>query len=150
MSDTVEVTWDTSFGSSGCENAFDIRRKTFVDEQGVPYDEVFDARDKEAIHIVGRINESAIACVRCVDEGGGRWRVGWLATHQELRGKGIGTQAMRLAIKTIGEHGGHEVVLSAQGTAIEFYRGLGFEQCGASEDLPSGFTLTPMHCTLKN
>ncbi|MGH3056526.1 MAG: GNAT family N-acetyltransferase, partial [Gaiellaceae bacterium] len=38
------------------EQAFDIRRRVFQDEQGVPAEEEFDADDDSATHVLASIN----------------------------------------------------------------------------------------------
>lgn len=139
-----------AFGDARTSNdAFLVRRAVFVQEQGVPEDEVFDRQDAGAIHVVGYVDSAAVAAARCVDEGGGRWRIGWVCTRSTARGTGAGTQVMSAALESIRGRGGREVVLSARDTAVRFYRNLGFRECGEVEELGSGVVLVPMRLPLQ-
>lgn len=53
-----------------------VRQRVFIDEQGVPKDEVFDDLDDGAVHVVAHCGDATVGCARCVDEGAGTWRIG--------------------------------------------------------------------------
>lgn len=130
------------------EAAYAVRRQVFVEEQGVPSEEVFDELDEAALHVVGFTGEVPVATARCINEEGSTWRIGLVAVAKSVRGQGLGSRIMRAAIDAIVSFGGEEIVLSAQSTATDFYGQFGFEQCGEAAVFESGFVLVPMNLRL--
>ena len=104
-----------------------VRRCVFVDEQGVPEDEEWDAADLTARHVL------AIAADR-EPVGTGRLepcgKIGRVAVLREWRGTGVGGQIMRHLVNQATELGFEAVYLHAQTTATGFYRRLGFRAEG--------------------
>lgn len=125
-----------------------VRRKVFVDEQGVPEDEAFDGADGRAVHVVAFTGEEPLATARRLELESRIWRVGQVAVLEPARGLGTGTLVMRAALKHVVSCGGVEIVLAAQSGAAEFYRRLGFAQCAPGDALESGVVLVPMSLTL--
>lgn len=72
------------------EDAFAIRTKVFVEEQG--YENEFDDIDARAIHVVVFDGGVSVGCARCfVDEGDPScYCIGRVATLPEFRGRGVG------------------------------------------------------------
>lgn len=121
-----------------------LRRRVFVDEQGVPEDEVIDGLTGNVAHLlITRLGEP-VGTARLVDLGSGMWRIGLVAVSAERRGHGLGAMAMRAAMEHIRRSGGREIVLDAQSDASGFYEKLGFVQSGEARAFPSGFVLIPM------
>lgn len=125
-----------------------LRTAVFIEEQGVPEDEVFDGADQRAAHFALLENGEAIAAARLYEEGPQRWRIGWVATAKERRGQGLGAAVIRAALGYAAAHGGGEAALDAQDTAVPFYEKLGFRQAGERVRFPSGFVLVPMRLQL--
>ena len=104
-----------------------IRHEVFVDEQGVPAELEWDARDAGCVHAVvyNRLGR-ALACARLLPDG----HIGRVAVRRGLRGSGAGDTVMR-ALLAEARRTGHTVVeLSAQRAVLGFYRKLGFVAFG--------------------
>ena len=127
--------------------ADELRRLVFIDEQGVPEEEVFDALNLQAIHIVAFDADKPAATAR-VWSNGDVWRIGLVAVAREKRSQHVGESVMRAAIKYIASNGGREIFLTAQQEVCGFYETFGFTPCGEAEVFESGFVLVPMKLCL--
>ena len=107
----------------------ELRRKVFIDEQGVPKEEVFDELDFTAKHIVLFDNEVPLATARVIRENDS-WRIGLVAVDESKRGQHLGVKVMRSAIEYVNANGGKVISLTAQQQVSGFYQKLGFVQCG--------------------
>lgn len=56
-----------------------------------------------------------------------------MLVHPEFHGRGIGRALMQLLLEKY--RGFHQLMLTADGKAIEFYRSLGFERAGKTEPM---------------
>ncbi|WP_338048992.1 GNAT family N-acetyltransferase [Pontibacillus halophilus] len=108
------------------EDAYAIRRDVFVNEQGVSLDEEMDEHDDSATHLVGYLEDEAVAAsrLRFVDKYGKFERISVLSSK---RGKSFGKQMIE-AMETITRNRGyHYAKLNAQVQALGFYQSLGYE-----------------------
>ena len=121
-----------------------LRRKVFVDEQGVPENEVTDGLNAAAVHVVVFDCNTPVATAIVITPDGGGYRIGLVAVDKSRRGRHLGKRVMRAAMDYIFMLGGRDIVLTAQHQAVGFYEKLGFKQCGAAECFESGFVLVPM------
>ena len=137
-----------SNSSEICLLANELRQKVFIDEQGVPQDEVFDELNKSAIYVVIMNGNTLVSTARIVQEGSAQ-RVGLVAVDKALRGKRLGEKVTRAAIDYIVAQAGNEIVLTAQQEVCKFYEKLGFKQYGEVITFESGFVLVPMKCNIK-
>jgi len=126
------------------EAADRLRRSVFIEEQGVPEDEVFDGLNDQAAHVVVFEGGAPVATARVLRGDRGQWRIGLVAVDKSRRGRHLGVEAMQAALRHVSAHGGGEVALTAQKHAVGFYESLGFRQSGAEQPLESGFVLVPM------
>jgi len=126
--------------------ADELRRKVFIDEQGVPEDEVIDRSNSESVHAVVFDCNTPVATAKVIMLDGGNYRIGLVAVDKSRRGQHLGERVMRAAMDYIFLYDGKTVFLTAQRQVVGFYEKLGFEQCGAAEYLESGFVLVPMRC----
>lgn len=108
------------------EQAFQIRKKVFIEEQHVPEEEEMDEYDKQAIHFLGTTNDKPIATsrLRFVEKYGKLERICILLDY---RGQSFGKQIIQFMEKTISENGYTMSKLNAQTHAEEFYKRLGYE-----------------------
>lgn len=113
------------YGDAG--KALDIRRKVFMEEQGVSYEEEIDGRDETSYHLVAFDGERAIACARFYSTDPGQYIVGRVAVLSEYRNRGIGHEVMRAIEAWAKTNEVRELKLSAQDPAIPFYLNLGYE-----------------------
>ncbi|NGX42036.1 MAG: putative N-acetyltransferase YjcF [Chlamydiae bacterium] len=112
------------------QRCLEIRRKVFIEEQGVDEDIEIDAHEKEAIYFLAEIPGTACAT--------GRFRpykqllkFERIATLPEFRGKGI-AKALMKTMQEVGykEYPHHLQVMNAQEDAIPFYEKLGWVALG--------------------
>jgi YbgC/YbaW family acyl-CoA thioester hydrolase len=108
-----------------------LRRAVFVDEQAISEALVWDEADAGAVHaLVHNALGQVVASGRMVVEGPSVARVGRMATHQMLRGSGLGLRVLRALIVAARQRGDIEVMLHAQCSAEGFYRAEGFVRRG--------------------
>lgn len=103
---------------------YTIRKKVFVEEQGVSLEEEIDQHEEQAIHFVGYFHDSPIAAsrLRYVNDLGKLER---LCILKEQRGKSFGHQMILEMENEILKNDFSTAKLNAQTYAIPFY-----EQCG--------------------
>jgi predicted GNAT family N-acyltransferase len=109
--------------------AFEIRRRVFQDEQGVPADEEFDADDERATHVLALTDDAPAGTGRIVffpDYA----KIGRMAVLKELRRCGVGRAVMEELTRVAADRGATRLVLHAQVQAIPFYAALGFRVVG--------------------
>ncbi|MFW5651097.1 MAG: GNAT family N-acetyltransferase [Acetivibrio ethanolgignens] len=116
-------------GENDLGDAFEIRRKVFIEEQGVPEELELDEMDAYAIHALVYVEGKAVATGRIIYDGY-TYKIGRVAVLKEERGKQYGDFIMRMLIDKAFLHGAEEVILGAQLTAVGFYEKLGFEKYG--------------------
>ena len=108
------------------EDAFFVRRKVFVEEQGVPLSLELDELDKTADHFVVYTNASPIGAGRIRETTSGIGKVERVCILPEYRGKHLG----KLIMQTLEDHaatkGFEKVILNAQSYAVPFYEKLGY------------------------
>ncbi len=113
--------------------SLDLRRRVFVDEQGIDPDLEFDGLDEESIHFVARLGGRLVgtARLRSLQDAAKAERV---AVAREARRAGVG-RALMLAVEQAARELGHAtLILNAQVSALAFYRTLGYEAHGESFD----------------
>lgn len=111
-----------------------LRRKVFIEEQGVSEADEVDDQDGVAIHLLATDGATPVGSARLLrlGETGKIGRVCVLASH---RGQGIGAALIRAAVAEFRNLPGvTKVKLGAQTHAIGFYEGLGFTAYGPDYD----------------
>ncbi|MDO5641684.1 MAG: GNAT family N-acetyltransferase [Paracoccus sp. (in: a-proteobacteria)] len=107
-----------------------LRRRVFIDEQGVTEAEEMDDLDDRAIHLLGWQDDGqAVATARVLIDGD-TGKIGRVCVLAEARGTGAGAAIMRAAIAVLREEGAAQVKLSSQTHALPFYEKLGFVAYG--------------------
>lgn len=107
-------------------DAYDVRKKVFVDEQKVPLEEEIDQYEESADHFIAYQNGEAAGAgrFRVVD---GLGKVERICVLSSQRGTGAGKAIMQ----KIEEHAKSQSIvamkLNAQTHAIPFYSSLGYE-----------------------
>jgi predicted GNAT family N-acyltransferase len=108
-----------------------LRRRVFIEEQGVPEADEVDGRDHEAVHLLARAGDGAIGCARLLAIGR-TGKIGRVCVLPEWRGRGVGAALVRAGIADFAARGGFgQVRLGAQIHASGFYARLGFVPEGA-------------------
>ncbi|MBT2570386.1 GNAT family N-acetyltransferase [Planococcus sp. ISL-110] len=109
------------------EQAFDIRRKVFVEEQHVPLHIEMDEYDDSAIHFVGYQLEQPIAAGRIREVETGLGKVERVCVLSEYRGQQIGVLIMNELEEYARTNGLFRLKLNAQTHALAFYEKLGYD-----------------------
>jgi len=109
--------------------AFAIRLRVFVREQGVPEDIELDRDDRRAIHFLAFISTRAVGTARLVRRGHGA-KIGRMAVLKSYRGKGVGRKLLKGADSAAKKLGAKKIYLHAQVPVIGFYEKLGFRCVG--------------------
>jgi predicted GNAT family N-acyltransferase len=107
-----------------------LRRKVFIEEQGVSEADELDDLDDQSIHLLATRNGTPIGSARLL-ACGDTVKVGRVCVLAEARGTGLGAALMQAVLtesRTL--PGIRTVKLGAQTHAIGFYERLGFMACG--------------------
>ena len=113
----------------GKEEAYSIRKRVFIDEQGVPEDMELDEYDPLAQHALAYLDSECIGTARLVTLPGNIGKVGRIGRMAVLpmhRRQGIGGDLLRALLELSKSQGITQVELHAQLSAIPFYEQLGF------------------------
>jgi len=104
-----------------------VRRAVFVEEQNVPESIDFDGSDPDFIHVLATEKNSLPVGTARINRKG---RIGRMAVLRKYRRRGIG----RKMIQALMDYGRKNAItdfhVSAQITAIGFYKKMGFEPSG--------------------
>ncbi|MFI6871241.1 GNAT family N-acetyltransferase [Nocardia sp. NPDC050406] len=109
--------------------AYSVRTRVFVDEQGVPAEIEIDELDSTADHFLARLDGQAVGAGRLVAQDG-RGVLGRLAVLDTARGTGLGALLVRAIEERARERGLTRIELHAQTQAQGFYERLGYQAFG--------------------
>jgi len=115
--------------SSIAEQAFEVRRVVFVDEQKVSREEEFDEFEKTSQHFLALNNNKPVGTARWrkTDKG---IKLERFAVLQSQRNNGVGRAILDEVLKDVKDLN-QKVYLHAQLTAVKFYKRAGFIEDGA-------------------
>ncbi len=116
------------------EEARRIRQHVFVEEQGCPPEEEWDAHDPASRHLVGYAEGRAVAVARWRAAAHGEEIVAKLerfAVLPDCRGRGYGRAMVARAMRDARQAGFDVLFLHAQAHLENFYASFGFERAGA-------------------
>lgn len=108
------------------EDAFFVRRKVFVEEQGVPLNLELDELDKTADHFVVYNEDNPIGAGRIREIEAGTGKVERVCVLPTYRGKHLGNLMMNALEKHAVNKGLNKILLNAQSYAVPFYEKLGY------------------------
>ena len=110
-----------------------LRSEVFVVEQNCIYQDI-DGKDKEAIHIVGRVKENIAAYARILSHqlsSSNFVSIGRIVISKKERGKGYGHKLVEFCIRVINKKWPtKKIKISAQAHLKEFYESHGFVKKG--------------------
>ncbi len=115
------------------KQAFAIRVRVFVREQGVPEEIEMDRDDERAIHLLALESGKAVGTARIVLRRGSA-KIGRMAVLKKYRRKGVGKKLLRRAIAMAKRFSARRIYLHAQVPVIAFYEAEGFRCVGAVFD----------------
>ena len=118
------------------QQAFEIRRKVFIEEQNCPEAEEFDGFDDESVHFIAFRSGHPIGTSRYrkTDKG---IKLERFAVLEEERGKGAGKRLVQTTLAHIEKQNfekGTLLYLHAQLSALHLYSRMGFEIVGEKFD----------------
>ncbi len=111
------------------QQAWEIRRRVFIEEQHVPEEIELDADDSRAFHVLALEDGRPVGCGRMLDHGA-YVKIGRMAVVRERRGAGVGRRILEFLIESARRRGVKRVMLDAQVHAEGFYRKQGFTPMG--------------------
>jgi len=111
------------------EDAFAVRIKVFVDEQGIPREEELDELDATAVHCVAYDGGTPVGAGRLL-VGDGYGKIGRMAVLPAYRGRGIGAELLAALEQEGLDRGIRHFRLSAQLHARDFYQSCGYTPFG--------------------
>ena len=104
-----------------------VRRRVFIEEQGIAVEHEWDSMDRTSRHLVIVTDYDApIGTVRLTPNA----HIGRMAVLPAWRRRGIGRRLLQAALEEATEAGMHTVALAAQLPVIAFYEKLRFEAYG--------------------
>lgn len=115
------------------DDAFEVRRAVFVEEQDVPESLEWDEYEDDATHFVAYDDGQPVGAARfrAYDLDGDRvCKVERVAVLESARGEDWGRRLMEAVESEAEEAGFDRFFLHAQTSAREFYEKLGYEQVG--------------------
>lgn len=112
------------------KQAWDIRRRVFIEEQHVPEEIEMDEDDAHAFHALALLDGAPVGCGRYVAHGDDEVKIGRMAVLANLRTGGIGREILLYLIRIAKERGYRHSVLHAQMTAEGFYLKNGYTPVG--------------------
>jgi len=108
-----------------------VRRRVFIEEQGIPEAEEWDAADPTCRHALAVAGKRDVVGTGRLEPTG---KIGRVAVLPQFRGAGVGGAIMGHLVNQATELGLTQVYLHAQATAIGFYERLGFRAEGPEFD----------------
>lgn len=118
-----------SEGYDAMKDVLPIRELVFVKEQGMHRDDVTDALDDVAIHVVAYEGHQPVGAGRLIISPEG-CSIGKIAVIKEKRKKYYGDLIVRMLIQKGFDLGAKAIMVHAQHEAIPFYETIGFEAVG--------------------
>lgn len=111
-----------------------LRRKVFIEEQGVSEADEIDNKDEDAIHLLAMVDGVPMGSARLL-VAGEVGKIGRVCVLPAARGMGLGAALMRAAVAELRRQPGITGArLGAQTHALGFYERLGFVAQGPIYD----------------
>jgi predicted GNAT family N-acyltransferase len=110
-------------------DAYSIRKRVFVEEQGVPEEMELDEFDLNARHALAYADSECIGTARLVTLSGSVGsigRIGRMAVLPKYRCQGVGRRLLEASLKAAQSQDIKQVELHAQVSVIPFYEQFGF------------------------
>lgn len=112
------------------KEAFGLRRRVFVEEQGISEDLEFDNHDGEALHVIVTDAERVIGTARVIFLTAHQAKLERMAVLRPFRRRGIGSRIVSFLNEELKNRQVEQVVLHAQYAVVAFYNSCGFEELG--------------------
>jgi radical SAM protein (TIGR04043 family)/putative N-acetyltransferase (TIGR04045 family) len=114
--------------SNELNQAFDIRKEVFVQEQKIFETSDRDTNDLNSIHLVAKQGQEVVGTVRVFTNGNGNghWIGGRLAVRKGYRASGAGELLVRSAVETVKRKGCSRFTAHIQAENVPFFSRLGW------------------------
>ena len=111
----------------------ELRRRVFVEEQGVPPEIEQDAADDTAVHVISKADDGRVVATGrlLLSPGSTTATIGRMAADPSVRGRGHGAAVLAELHRQAAERGLAAVELHAQVSARTFYERAGYVAVGA-------------------
>jgi putative N-acetyltransferase (TIGR04045 family) len=112
---------------------YDVRRRVFVEAQGLFEGSDCDDRDEiaDTVHVVGLVDGAIVGAVRLYPlDRHGLWKGDRLAVLPQVRTRQLGAQLVRFAVATAGGLGGLRMVAQVQVPNVRFFEHLDWSTDG--------------------
>ena len=119
-------------GEDDLTEALAIRRRVFVVEQEIPAELDDDGEDREAIHVLARVDGRAVATGRAVVSDEGIATLARIAVLPEMRGRNLGKKVVTALESAVADAGAHTAMLHPHEYLEAFYRSLGYQTVGGA------------------
>lgn len=126
-----ELSYKLVESESELRGAFEVRRRVFVEEQGIAEELDFDGNDGEALHMVVKDGAEVIGTARVRFLNAKQAKLERMAVLDGFRRMGIGRGITAFLIEELRNRQVEQVVLHAQYEVIAFYKSCGFEETGS-------------------
>ena len=125
-----ELSYKLVESESELKGAFEVRRRVFVEEQGIAVEVEYDGNDGKALHMVVKDGAEVIGTARVRFLNAKQAKLERMAVLDGFRRKGIGSGITAFLIEELSNRQVEQVVLHAQYGVIAFYKSCGFEETG--------------------
>lgn len=125
-----ELSYKLVANENELRGAFEVRRRVFVEEQGVAEELDLDGNDGKALHMVVKDGAEVVGTARVRFLNAKQAKLERMAVLDGFRRKGIGSGITFFLIDEIRNRQIEQVVLHAQYGVIAFYKSCGFEEMG--------------------
>jgi len=113
------------------KGAFEVRRRVFIEEQGISEGLELDGHDEEALHMVVADEGRVIGTDRVLFPATGQAKIERMAVLKPFRRRGIGRRIISFLEEELSKQQVEQVDLHAQWPVVAFYRSCGFEETGS-------------------
>lgn len=126
----LELSYNFVENDNELKQAFQVRRKVFVEEQGIAEDLELDGYDSESMHMVVKYGKRIIGTARVFYLTPETVKIERMAILKTFRRKGIGSKIISFLDKRLVADKISRVIVHAQCSAIPFYKSCGFIESG--------------------
>ena len=113
------------------KEVFEVRKKVFVEEQGISEELELAGYDSEALHMVVKDGAKVIGTARVLFLPAGQAKIERMAILKPFRRRGIGRRIISFLNEELKNKQVEQVVLHAQYPVAAFFRSCGFVESGS-------------------
>jgi putative N-acetyltransferase (TIGR04045 family) len=128
----VEFTFKVAETDRELEEYFHLRHEVFIKEQRIFPESDIDEYDKDAVHIVAVEGSTGkvVGGVRCYKKEEDTWFGGRLSAAPTYRNGQVGSNLVKLAVKTVKSRGCKKFLAYIQPQNVKFFERLGWKAIG--------------------